>query len=78
MTTLRYGIVGGGFVAAFQLRAMAQVRGLEVVGFVSKDPVDHLVPHAGRILVFFQCRQVGAIGFEDCSVLFRILGYGAE
>ena len=43
MTTLRYGIVGGGFIAAFQLEALRQVRGIEVAGFVSKDPLDELV-----------------------------------
>jgi predicted dehydrogenase len=42
MKPLRYGIVGGGFVATFQCRALQQVRGAEVVGFVSKDPVDRL------------------------------------
>ena len=42
MKTLRYGIVGGGFVATFQCRALAEVRGVEVAGFVSKDPVDKL------------------------------------
>jgi len=42
MKTLRYGIVGGGFVATFQCRALAEVRGVEVAGFVSKDPVDEL------------------------------------
>lgn len=43
MSTLRYGIIGGGFVATFHCRAMAQVRGIEVVGFVSKDPLDRLI-----------------------------------
>ena len=42
MQTLRYGFVGGGFVAAFHLRALCEVRGIEVAGFVSADPVDHL------------------------------------
>ncbi len=43
MSTLRYGIVGGGFVATFHCRAMAQVRGIEVAGFISKDPLDRLI-----------------------------------
>lgn len=43
MSTLRYGFVGGGFVAGFHLQALRQVRGVEVAGFVSKDPVDKLV-----------------------------------
>jgi predicted dehydrogenase len=34
--TLRYGIVGGGFITEFQLRALAQVRGVEVAGLVSR------------------------------------------
>ena len=35
---LRYGIVGGGFVTGFQLRALEQVRGVEVAGLVSRTP----------------------------------------
>jgi ornithine cyclodeaminase/alanine dehydrogenase-like protein (mu-crystallin family) len=31
MQNLRYGIVGGGFVAAFHLRAFCQVRGIVTV-----------------------------------------------
>jgi len=42
MQPLRYGIIGGGFVATFQCRALTEVRGVEVAGFVSKDPVDEL------------------------------------
>ena len=42
MQTLRYGFVGGGFVAAFHLRALCEVRGIDVAGFYSVDPVDHL------------------------------------
>jgi len=36
--TLRYGIVGGGFITGFQLRALEQVRGVEVAGLVSRTP----------------------------------------
>jgi predicted dehydrogenase len=36
--TLRYGIVGGGFITMFQLRALEQVRGVEVAGLVSRRP----------------------------------------
>ena len=36
--TLRYGIIGGGFITGFQLRALASVRGVEVAGFVSRTP----------------------------------------
>lgn len=46
MQTLRYGIVGGGFVTAFHLRALREVRGIDVAGFVSVDPVDHLTAYA--------------------------------
>jgi predicted dehydrogenase len=46
MQTLRYGIIGGGFVAGFHLRALREVRGIEVTGFVSLDPVDHLIRYA--------------------------------
>ncbi len=37
MSTLRYGIIGGGFVTLFHMRAMAQVRGIEVAGLVSRS-----------------------------------------
>ncbi len=48
MSTLRYGIVGGGFIAAFQLDALRQVRGVDVAGFVSKDPLDDLVAYTQK------------------------------
>src|SRR5580704_6278809 len=35
---IRYGIVGGGFITGFQLRALAAVRGIEVAGLVSRWP----------------------------------------
>lgn len=35
---LRYGIVGGGFITGFQLRALRQVRGVEVAGLTSRTP----------------------------------------
>lgn len=37
MKPLRYGIVGGGFITAFMLRALRQVRGVEVAGLVSRS-----------------------------------------
>ncbi len=43
MKKLRYGIVGGGFIAAFQLRALCEVRDVEVAGMVSLEPLDELV-----------------------------------
>ena len=60
MQTLRYGIVGGGFVARFHCRALAQVRGIEVVGFVSKDPLDELLAFA-RSLGLGEPRAFGSI-----------------
>jgi predicted dehydrogenase len=38
MQPLRYGIVGGGFITMFHLRALEQVRGVEVAGLVSRRP----------------------------------------
>jgi predicted dehydrogenase len=40
--TLRYGIVGGGFISDFQLRALESVRGVEVAGLVSRTPPERL------------------------------------
>jgi predicted dehydrogenase len=42
MKTLRYGIVGGGFVSAFHLRALESVRGVEVAGLTSRTPPEAL------------------------------------
>ncbi|MCA9039178.1 MAG: Gfo/Idh/MocA family oxidoreductase [Planctomycetaceae bacterium] len=36
-TPIRYGIIGGGFITAFQLRAMRQVRGLTINGITSRN-----------------------------------------
>ena len=41
METLRYGIVGAGFVSGFHLRALESVRGVEIAGLTSRTP-----PHA--------------------------------
>jgi predicted dehydrogenase len=38
MAPIRYGIVGGGFITGFQLRALTAVRGIEVAGLVSRRP----------------------------------------
>ncbi len=43
---LRYGIVGGGFLPAFMLRALTQVRGVEVAGLVSRRPPEALAQFA--------------------------------
>jgi predicted dehydrogenase len=45
MQPLRYGIVGGGFISAFQLRALRQVRGVEVAGLVSRRPPEPLAAY---------------------------------
>jgi len=42
---LRYGIVGGGFQTTFQLRALEQVRGVEVAGLVSRRPPEKLAAY---------------------------------
>jgi predicted dehydrogenase len=41
MEPIRYGIIGGGFVAGFHLRALESVRGVEVAGITARTP-----PHA--------------------------------
>ena len=65
METLRYGIVGSGFVAQFHLRALESVRGVEVAGITSRTP-----PHAlaasvrerglGEARVFDTVREMAA------------------
>ena len=40
--TLRYGIIGGGFISEFQLRALTSVRGVEVAGLLSRSPPERL------------------------------------
>ena len=42
MSALRYGIIGGGFVSAFHLRALRQVRGVEVAGLYSRRVPERL------------------------------------
>jgi len=46
--SVRYGIIGGGFITSFQLEALRQVPGIEVAGFVSKDPLDQVVAYTRR------------------------------
>jgi predicted dehydrogenase len=48
MKPLRYGIVGGGFVTAFHLRALRQVRGVDVAGLVSRRPPEQLAAEVQR------------------------------
>ncbi len=40
--TLRYGLIGGGFITEFQLRAIEQVRGIEVRGLYSRTAPERL------------------------------------
>lgn len=42
---LRYGIVGGGFISAFQVKSLRQVRGVEVAGLVSRRPPESLAAY---------------------------------
>jgi len=46
METLRYGIVGSGFVAQFHLRALESVRGVEVAGLTSRTAPHQLAASA--------------------------------
>lgn len=60
---LRYGLVGGGFISAFQLRAIEQVRGIEVAGLTSRTPPDALAQWArerdlGPATVFPSIREM--------------------
>lgn len=48
MCALRYGIVGGGFVSAFHLRALRQVRGVEVAGLISRRPPENLASYVHK------------------------------
>jgi predicted dehydrogenase len=48
MPSLRYGIVGGGFITGFQLRALCAVRGIEVAGLVSRRPPTELAETVRR------------------------------
>ncbi len=45
MTPLRYGIVGGGFISAFQFKALRLVRGVEVAGLVSRRRPEQLAAY---------------------------------
>ncbi len=46
MDTLRYGFVGAGFVTSFHLRALEQVRGIEVAGIASRTPPNEIAASA--------------------------------
>ncbi|HEY5013541.1 MAG TPA: Gfo/Idh/MocA family oxidoreductase [Acidimicrobiia bacterium] len=65
METLRYGIIGGGFVSGFHLRALESVRGIEVAGITSRTPPEALAESArarglGDARVFGSVREMAA------------------
>ena len=65
METLRYGIVGGGFVSTFHLRALESVRGIEVAGLTSRTPPEALAASVrarglGEGRVFATARDMAA------------------
>jgi predicted dehydrogenase len=65
METLRYGIIGGGFVSAFHLRALESVRGVEVIGLTSRTPPQALAESVrarglGEARVFASVREMAA------------------
>src|SRR5258708_25110561 len=65
METLRYGLVGGGFVSTFHLRALESVRGIEVAGLTSRTPPEALAASVrarglGEARVFATVREMAA------------------
>lgn len=63
METLRYGLIGGGFITGFHLRALESVRGVEVAGLVSRTPPHALAESArernlGEARVFESVREM--------------------
>jgi predicted dehydrogenase len=65
METLRYGIIGGGFVSGFHLRALESVRGIEVAGLTSRTPPEALAESVrarglGEARVFGSVREMAA------------------
>ncbi len=74
MDTLRYGLVGGGFITQFHLRALEQIRGVEVAGLASRTPPHELAASArdrqlGDAKVF---ANVGEMAHEvDVIALFN-------
>ena len=63
MKTLRYGLIGGGFITGFHLRALESVRGVEVAGLVSRTPPHALAKSArdrdlGEAQVFDSVREM--------------------
>src|ERR1700745_4153540 len=72
--SLRYGIVGSGFVSQFHLRALEQVRGVEVAGLTSRRPPHELAASArerglGEARVFDHVRSMA--GAVDVVAIFN-------
>ncbi len=65
MDTLRYGFVGAGFITQFHLRALEQVRGIDVVGLTSRTPPHDLAASVrarglGDAVVYDNVREMAA------------------
>ncbi|HXY94270.1 MAG TPA: Gfo/Idh/MocA family oxidoreductase [Acidimicrobiia bacterium] len=63
--SIRYGIVGSGFVAQFHLRALESVRGVEVAGITARTPPHELAASArarglGDARIFGDVRELAA------------------
>jgi len=73
MKTLRYGIIGGGFVSGFHLRALESVRGVEVAGLTSRTPPEALAASVrerglGEGRVFATVREM--VPYVDVVAIF--------
>lgn len=73
MASLRYGIVGAGFITAFQLRALRAVRGIEVAGLCSRRPPTQLAEQVrkeglGEATIFASIREM--VPHVDVIALF--------
>jgi predicted dehydrogenase len=73
MQTIRYGIVGGGFITMFQLRALEQVRGVEVAGLVSRRPPEQAAAYVrkrglGEGRIYRSIKEMAP--HVDCVALF--------
>jgi predicted dehydrogenase len=73
---LRYGIIGGGFITGFQLRALRQVRGVEVAGIVSRRSAAAHAAYA-REHGLGECRPFASIR-ELCAHADVIAIFGAN
>lgn len=61
MESLRYGLVGAGFVTGFHLRALEQVRGIEVTGITSRTP-PHALAESARERGLGECKVYDSVG----------------